>query len=172
MGPTVIQINQRFFSHGGEKGAASKKKSMTKKRKTKGTPDSVDVHVGQRLRVRRSLLGLSQEKLGEAIGLTFQQIQKYEKGMNRISAGRLFQFSKILDVPVSFFYENLNADVEKLMKSYGFSDNEQDEFVSENLMQSKETLELLRIYYSISDAGKRKDIVKFIKSMADSGRDS
>ena len=68
-------------------------------RKTKGTPDSVDVHVGQRLRVRRSLLGMSQEKLAEAIGLTFQQIQKYERGVNRVSAGRLFQFSKILDVP-------------------------------------------------------------------------
>jgi transcriptional regulator with XRE-family HTH domain len=140
---------------------------MTKKRKTKGTPDSVDVHVGQRLRVRRSLLGLSQEKLGEAIGLTFQQIQKYEKGTNRISAGRLFQFSKILEVPISFFYENVGVDVEKLMKSHGFSDNQQEEFANENLMQSRETLELLRIYYSIPDPAMRKDIVRFMKSMAE-----
>jgi transcriptional regulator with XRE-family HTH domain len=134
------------------------------KRKTKGTPDSVDVHVGSRLRVRRALLGLSQEKLAESIGLTFQQIQKYERGMNRISAGRLFQFSKILEVPVSYFFENL-AQVANT--SRGFSDNDQDEFLSGDLMQSKETLDLIRTYYSIEDPKMRKDILKFIKSMAE-----
>lgn len=78
---------------------------MTGLRKTKGKPDPVDIHVGLRLRIRRSLLGLSQEKLAESIGLTFQQIQKYERGMNRISAGRLYQFAQILDVPVTWFYQ-------------------------------------------------------------------
>ncbi|MGB4058217.1 MAG: helix-turn-helix transcriptional regulator, partial [Alphaproteobacteria bacterium] len=78
-------------------------------KKTKGTPDPVDVHVGQRLRVRRSLLGMSQEKLADSIGLTFQQIQKYERGMNRISAGRLFQFSKVLSVPITYFYDQISS---------------------------------------------------------------
>jgi transcriptional regulator with XRE-family HTH domain len=137
----------------------------TQKRKTKGTPNSVDIHVGQRLRVRRSLLGLSQEKLADAIGITFQQIQKYERGMNRISAGRLYQLSKTLEVPVSYFFESFGASA-NTQKVSGLSDNNQESFGGEDMMQSKETLELLRIYYSIEDPQVRKDIVKFIKSMA------
>ena len=135
------------------------------KKKTKGTPDPVDVHVGQRLRVRRSLLGLSQEKLAEFIGITFQQIQKYERGMNRISAGRLYQFSKILDVPVSYFFEQFgNADNQI---AHGLSDNEQEGFASGDLMQDKETLDLVRAYYTIQDQQLRKDLYKFVKSMAE-----
>src|SRR3546814_20113266 len=72
-----------------------------------GGPNPVDVHVGSRVRLRRTLLGMSQEKLGEAIGLTFQQVQKYERGTNRIGASRLFDLSKVLDVPVGFFFEEL-----------------------------------------------------------------
>ena len=136
-------------------------------RKTKGTPDPIDVHVGQRLRVRRSLMGLSQEKLAEFIGLTFQQIQKYERGMNRISAGRLYQFSKILDVPVDYFYDQLGSAA-KIYSSatYGMADNDQEPFVEGDLMQNKETLDLIRAYYSIDNAEIRKDILKFVKSMA------
>src|SRR4051812_16255430 len=97
----------------------------TQTRKTKGTPDPVDVHVGQRLRVRRSLMGLSQEKLAESIGLTFQQIQKYERGMNRISAGRLYQFSKILDVPVTYFYDQITGVAKTYTSgSYTLADND------------------------------------------------
>src|SRR5919199_2768042 len=69
-------------------------------------PDPVDVQVGARLRLRRKMLGLSQEKLGEMIGLTFQQVQKYERGANRIGASRLYELSRILDVPVSFFFDD------------------------------------------------------------------
>ncbi len=137
-------------------------------RKTKGTPDPVDVHVGQRLRVRRSLQGMSQEKLAGQINLTFQQIQKYERGTNRISAGRLYQFSKILDVPVSYFYEQFGGTSDSATMAHGFSDNEQDEFGGEDVMQKKETLDLIKIYYAIKEPEKRKNIVKFIKSMADS----
>src|SRR5688572_29580451 len=137
---------------------------VTQVRKTKGTPDPVDVHVGQRLRVRRSLLGLSQEKLAESIGLTFQQIQKYERGMNRISAGRLYQFSKILDVPVTYFYDQFVAAGK--VANIGMADNDQDEFNAGDLMQNKETLDLVRAYYSIENPEMRKDILKFVKSMA------
>jgi transcriptional regulator with XRE-family HTH domain len=142
----------------------------TSKRKTKGTPDSVDVHVGQRLRVRRSLLGLSQEKLADSIGLTFQQIQKYERGMNRISAGRLYQFSKVLDVPVSYFYDSLGlANSQKLVP--GMGDNDQEPFgsdgTSSNVLQTKETIDLIRAYYSIDNPELRKEVIRFIKSMGE-----
>lgn len=138
-----------------------------KKRKTKGTPDLTDVHVGQRLRVRRSLLGMSQEKLAEAIGLTFQQIQKYERGTNRISAGRLYQFSKVLSVPITYFYDQFGEPFAgQDTPAIGLSDNEQEGFDDSDLMQRKETLELVRSYYSISDPKMRKEIQRFIKSMA------
>ncbi|WP_200477539.1 helix-turn-helix domain-containing protein, partial [Azospirillum brasilense] len=78
-----------------------------RKRGRRGSPESwsVDAHVGQRVRMRRTMLGMSQEKLGEAIGLTFQQVQKYERGSNRISAGTLYRLGLVLDVPVSFFFD-------------------------------------------------------------------
>ncbi|MCK6417401.1 MAG: helix-turn-helix domain-containing protein [Alphaproteobacteria bacterium] len=139
---------------------------IIQKRKTKGSPDSVDVHVGNRLRIRRSLLGLSQEKLAEAVGLTFQQVQKYERGINRISAGRLFQFSRILDVPITYFYEQ----VQNIGRSAyaGLSDDGPDDYIADDdVMNNKETLALVRAYYAIKDPEARKDIVKFIKSMAD-----
>ena len=81
-----------------------------RKRGRRGSPESwsVDAHVGQRVRMRRTLLGMSQEKLGEAIGLTFQQVQKYERGSNRISAGTLYRLGQVLDVPVSFFFDSYN----------------------------------------------------------------
>ena len=136
------------------------------KMKTKGTPNEMDVHVGQRLRVRRSLLGLSQEKLAESIGLTFQQIQKYERGTNRVSAGRLYDLSKILDVPVSYFFEQFGKVDLDSYAAEGMADNDQQGFEGSDIMNSKETLDLLRIYYSVQDPETRKDIMKFIKSMA------
>ena len=71
------------------------------------SPNPIDVHVGKRLRLRRTLLGMSQERLGELLGLTFQQVQKYERGVNRIGSSRLFELGQILDVPVSFFFDDL-----------------------------------------------------------------
>ncbi|MCB1531362.1 MAG: helix-turn-helix transcriptional regulator [Alphaproteobacteria bacterium] len=133
-----------------------------KKRKTKGTADSVDVHVGKRLQLRRSLLGLSQEKLGEAVGLTFQQIQKYEKGLNRISSGKLFQFSKILDVPVQYFFDSL--DSLGVAQNYGLSDNEQEHFIADDVMQRKETIELLKAYYSNPDESVRRSFIELMKA--------
>lgn len=134
------------------------------KRKTKGTPDPVDVHVGQRLKVRRSLLGLSQERLGKSIDLTFQQIQKYEQGMNRISAGRLYQFSKILQVPVSYFFDNFQG---ARTAAAGLSDNEQSNFIDDSVMNDKETLELVRTFTSIKDPEVRKNALRLLKSIAE-----
>jgi transcriptional regulator with XRE-family HTH domain len=78
---------------------------------SEGFPNPIDVHVGQRIRQRRTLLGMSQEKLAEAIGLTFQQVQKYERGGNRVSSSRLFDLTRILDVPISYFFEEMGAGV-------------------------------------------------------------
>jgi len=135
-------------------------------KKTKGTPNEMDVHVGQRLRVRRSLLGLSQEKLADALGLTFQQVQKYERGSNRISAGRLYDLSTILDVPINYFFEQFGI-VQNEHDASSASHNELEDFNCEDLMTKKETLDLIRTYYSVKDIEARKDILKFIKSMAD-----
>jgi transcriptional regulator with XRE-family HTH domain len=142
-----------------------------KKKKTKGAPDDVDIHVGSRLRVRRTLLGMSQDALADSVGITFQQIQKYERGANRISASRLFQFSKILEVPISFFYEQLGiGGVAANSRALGLSDNQQEEFAAsgqDDVMARKETLDLIRAYYSVENEDARKDITKFIKSMAE-----
>jgi transcriptional regulator with XRE-family HTH domain len=134
----------------------------TEKRKTKGVPNSIDVYVGQRLRVRRSLLGFTQEKLAEAIGLTFQQVQKYERGTNRISAGRLFEFAKILGVPVSYFYEQFGGATSTIAK--GFSDNDQEDFIVDDKMEKKETMDLIKAYYALPDDASRKNFYRFLKS--------
>lgn len=138
-----------------------------------GSPNPVDIHVGTRLKQRRVLLGISQEKLAEAIGITFQQIQKYERGANRISASRLFQFSKLLNVPVSYFFEKFSESggTKDNGLSYGLADNAQEEFSSKNsidedIMNRKETLNLLRVYYSVKDEKARKDMLAVLKTIA------
>ncbi|HBR67884.1 MAG TPA: transcriptional regulator [Rhodospirillaceae bacterium] len=137
-------------------------------KKTKGIADPIDIHVGQRLRLRRSLQGMSQEKLAGIVNITFQQIQKYERGMNRISASRLYQFSKALDVPISYFYDQFGTATGSIGNAPGFSDTAQEEFGgAEDIMKSKETISLIKSYYAIKDPEKRKSIVRFIKSMAD-----
>lgn len=133
----------------------------------KGRPNPVDVHVGERLRLRRTLLGMSQEKLAESVGLTFQQVQKYERGTNRVSASRLYQFSKILDTSVSYFFEQFSGDNAQTAPVYAFSDNEQEKFVNEEHLYDKETIELIRVYYQIQNPKVRKDIFRIIKSMAE-----
>ena len=142
---------------------------MTKQKAAKSeNPHPVDIHVGSRVKLRRMALGVSQDTLGKSMGLTFQQIQKYERGTNRISAGRLFQFSKILEVPINYFYDNIDGAEQPVAESFGFADNEQAPFgEEEDLMQKKETFELVRTYYSVRSEEKRKSILKFINSMAD-----
>ncbi|MFZ5609404.1 MAG: helix-turn-helix domain-containing protein [Pseudomonadota bacterium] len=125
-------------------------------------PDPVDVHVGSRVRLRRTLLGMSQEKLGDALGLTFQQVQKYERGANRIGSSRLFQLSKILDVPVSFFFDDLGPELAGTAR--GMSDAGAQPFETEQLAR-RETLELVRAYYRISDSGVRKRVFELVKAI-------
>ena len=147
---------------------AMKSKSVkTEVTKKKGRANSVDENVGMQLRQRRSLLGLSQEKLAEQVGITFQQIQKYENGANRISASRLYEFSKLLDIPVTFFFENTKIGANQ-SGATGFGENDQATFEgAEDVMRRKETLELIRVYYSIENPKLRKDLFKLVKSMAE-----
>ncbi len=136
-----------------------------------GTPRPVDIHVGARVRLRRTLLGMSQEKLGEAVGLTFQQIQKYERGANRIGASRLYELSQILDVPVSFFFDDMTDEVKATGgkgKVMGVEDQPQAVLEADPLAK-RETLELVRAYYRITDPSVRKRLFELAKSLAKSG---
>ncbi len=130
-----------------------------------GVPNPVDVHVGARLRVRRMLLGMSQTTVGEAIGLTFQQMQKYEKGTNRISASRLFDLSRLLDVPIQYFFDDMPTAVaasspatEKRGRAKKPPSYEPDP------MARRETMELVRAHYKISDPEIRKRLFELAKA--------
>ena len=133
-------------------------------------PSPIDVHVGSRVRLRRTLLGMSQEKLGEALGLTFQQVQKYERGVNRIGASRLFDLARVLDVPIGFFFDDMpdtmgggSAMGSARRAMAGFADA-QDGFEDDTLHR-RETLELVRAYYRITDPSVRKRVFELIKSL-------
>lgn len=122
----------------------------------------VDVHVGKKLRSRRTMLGMSQENLGDSVGVTFQQIQKYERGLNRIGSSRLYQFSCSLGVSVAHFFEDYDDNVNS---SQAFAeDNSSFEYEK---MNNKEILTLVRAYNSISSPQVRKKIVSLVKSLAD-----
>lgn len=128
-------------------------------------PNPVDVHVGSRVRLRRMLLGMSQEKLGDQLGLTFQQVQKYEKGINRIGASRLFQLSKILEVNVQFFFDEVAAE-ENAGTASGFAEGGGDGLVFE-LLNSREGLELNRAFAKISNPRVRRRVIELVRSISD-----
>jgi transcriptional regulator with XRE-family HTH domain len=132
-------------------------------------PNPVDQHVGSRVRLRRMLLGMSQERLGESMGLTFQQVQKYEKGVNRIGASRLFQISKILDVPVQFFFEEA-PQADGHATGPGLAEPDSETFILE-FLNSREGLELNRAFVKIADPKVRKSVVDLVRALsaADSG---
>jgi transcriptional regulator with XRE-family HTH domain len=123
----------------------------------------IDVQVGNRVRIRRMLIGMSQERLGDMLGLTFQQVQKYEKGVNRIGAGRLFEVARILNVPVDFFYEGVSA---QLAGQPGTSELEGTPPVME-FVSSGEGLQLSLAFMKIKDAKVRKRVLDLVKSLAE-----
>ncbi len=129
-------------------------------------PSPIDAHVGSRVRLRRTLLGMSQEKLGEALGLTFQQVQKYERGVNRIGASRLFDLARVLDVPISFFFDDMPDTMGNgaSRRSFGFAEGQ--EGFEDDTLHRRETLELVRAYYRITDPSVRKRVFDLIKSLA------
>ena len=125
-------------------------------------PNPVDKYVGSRVRMRRIMLGMSQEKLGDALGLTFQQVQKYEKGTNRVGASRLQQISEILQVPVAFLFEGGPSGV---VTAGSFSEGTSPAYVSDFLATS-EGLSLTRAFTRITDAKLRRSIVDLVEQIA------
>ena len=126
----------------------------------------VDVHVGARVRMRRTLLGMSQTKLGEAIGLAFQQVQKYERGASRIGSSRLFDLSRVLDVPVGYFFDDMPtavAAISPAKKKRGRA--KKPPSYEPDPMATRETMELVRAYYEISDPQIRKRLFELTKTL-------
>lgn len=129
----------------------------------KKKPNPVDVHVGSRVRLRRTMLGMSQERLGESLGITFQQIQKYEKGSNRIGASRLQKICEVLNVPISFFFEDAPAGVGG---PEGFREASGPNYVVDFLSTS-EGLQLNRAFVKIADAKVRRRVIDLVKALGD-----
>ncbi len=132
-----------------------------------GAPHPVDIHVGRRVRMRRTLLGMSQTTLGEAIGLTFQQMQKYEKGTNRISASRLFDLSRVLDVPLEYFFDDMPTAVAASSPTQGGGKAKKPPGYELDPMAKRETLELVREYYKITDPEIRKHLFEMTKTLGE-----
>ena len=128
-------------------------------------PNPIDVHVGSRVRLRRLLVGMSQEKLGEQLGLTFQQVQKYEKGTNRIGASRLYEVSRILNVPVQYFYEEMAEDTARPAGDLAFAEGDNAPFVMD-FVSSSEGLQLNRAFFDIREPTVRRSIIDLVKSLA------
>ncbi len=138
-------------------------------RRKSDRPDPTDVHVGSRVRLRRNMMGLSQEKLGEALGLTFQQVQKYERGANRIGASRLWELSGILDVPVQFFFDT--ADPVRAAPLGGFAEGAQETFDADPLHR-RDTRDLIGAYYQVDNATVRRRLFDLAKALAADSNDT
>ncbi len=132
----------------------------------KKKPNPIDIHVGSRIRLRRTMLGMSQEKLGESLGITFPQIQKYEKGTNRVGASRLQNISAILNVPVSFFFED--APGEQSASASSSAEASSSNYVVD-FLSSSEGLQLNRAFVKINDPKVRRRIVDLVKALAAEG---
>ena len=129
----------------------------------KKQPNPIDIHVGSRVRLRRMMLGMSQEKLGEQLGITFQQIQKYEKGTNRIGASRLQHIARVLSVPVSFFFEDAPAPPTE--NTAGVAEPASVNYVVD-FLSSSEGIQLNKAFVRIKDAQQRRRIIDLVRAMA------
>ena len=127
-------------------------------------PNPTDKYVGSRVRMRRMMLGMSQEKLADALGLTFQQVQKYEKGTNRISASRLQAISQILDAPVHFFFEGGPQIAKGAHGAHGLGENPSPAYVTDFLTTS-DGLALVKAFVKIKDAAVRRSIVRMVEAI-------
>ncbi len=138
-----------------------------------GNPHPIDVHVGARVRQRRVLLGMNQTKLGDALGMSYQQVQKYERGTNRIGSSRLFKLSQVLDVSIEYFFDDMPPDVAASSPAKGRGKAKEPPGYDLDPMTKRETLELVRAYYKIENAGIRQRIYEFTNTLgAGAGKDS
>ncbi len=128
-----------------------------------GIPNPIDVHVGRRMRMRRTLLGMTQTSLGEALGLTFQQVQKYENGKNRIGSSRLYDLARVLDVSVEYFFEEMPAEVAASSPAQSRGREKAPPGYELDPMAKRETIELVRAYYKITDPQIRRHLREMAK---------
>lgn len=135
-----------------------------------GSPDPIDIHVGRRVKLRRTLLRISQEQLAGDIGVTFQQVQKYESGHNRVSASRLYDISRVLDCPTAYFFEDIGEHVTsgratpKPRTSEGLSESKAQ--FNDDPMQRTETLELVRAYWRLHGSEIRRNVLELLINMS------
>ena len=129
---------------------------------------AIDSYVGSRIRLRRAIVGYSQERLAEEMGITFQQVQKYERGLNRVSAGRLWKLAKILGVSVNFFFEDMDDNFQSTIPAQiggALCCCEEAPPIEDNVLERRDVLELVRYYLLISDPKVAKNIVDLVKSL-------
>lgn len=137
-------------------------------RQPNGEPNQIDIHVGKRLCLRRQLLRMSQSDLAQKLGITFQQVQKYEKGTNRVSASRLWDFSQVLNVPVGYFFADIDNDLAskspRCLQNGGFEalGNSQ----KTDIMQQETTMKLVHSFYKIGNAKTREYLLKFLINLS------
>jgi len=131
---------------------------------TKKNPNPIDVHVGNRVRMRRMLVGMSQEKLGDALGLTFQQVQKYEKGANRVSASRLYQMASTLGVPIQFFFDDIPVS-NQATNPEGMAESD-SAGVLMDFLNSSEGFQMGRAFSSIEDSNVRRRVLDLVKALS------
>ncbi len=137
------------------------------KKQTSRGPNPIDIHVGSRLRLRRDLLGLTLQTLAKAVGVTYQQLQKYEWGVNRISASRLFNLSHVLDVPMSFFFDDLSpaaAGAGRKRRARGFSEAPAAALDSD-VLSTRETIKMVRAYYRVTDPQLRRRVLDLLEAL-------
>ncbi len=152
-----------------------KSKKSSRGRTPSGQPNPIDIHVGNRIRLRRSILGWSQEKLANMLGLTFQQVQKYERGSNRVGASRLWDIGNVMNVPINFFFEDMGANIASQSPRV-FSSPEPEilrlEEIAEDIdmdpMKKQETLELVKAYYKINNRKTAKILFDLIVALSKS----
>ena len=138
-----------------------------KTRPSRGGPNPIDIHVGARVRLRRHLLGLTLQTLAKAVGVTYQQLQKYERGVNRIGASRLFNLSRVLDVPVSFFFDDLSpaaAGAGRKRRARGLSEAPATAH-DFDVLSNRETINLIRAYYRVTDPRLRKRVLDLLEAV-------
>jgi len=132
------------------------------------TKQDVDAHVGKRLRLRRTMMGLSQEAVAKAVNITFQQVQKYEKGTNAMNAGRLFEFARFMNVPVAYFFEGLDPfSTTGDEMATGFHESEGDKFEHKNRVSDRESLEMMKAFKGIKEQVIRKRLADLVRAVAD-----
>ncbi|MFW0776529.1 MAG: helix-turn-helix domain-containing protein [Rickettsiales bacterium] len=144
---------------------------MSKPQKNTNTPSKqdVDAHTGKRLRLRRTMMGLSQEAVAKAVGITFQQVQKYEKGTNAMNANRLYEFARFMNVPVAYFFEGLESFSSSGAQEYssGFAEAEAETFEHKNRVSDREALEMMKAFKRIKEQVIRKRLSDLVRAVAD-----